>query len=245
MRLIGADRLDSLLQIKEKSDDDRTVLQIQELLRPFEYTKVDRIIDVIFTAAQDVEPVKEIDSPIEATEDPAEPGAGPTRRYRQVRTDRDLLNKTRASAVNGLGHKLGVILQRHRQTLFWTPDKTVRVCAAVSKRYESTYKPYWYAYHPHWDTFLADGSDSFFVLACMDKDRAFAIPHALVRHHLSDCSVTERESGKSYWYIALSHDGAGQVIWDLTKVQKKVDLSPFEFPLMSTVNAPSLELFGS
>jgi hypothetical protein len=54
MRLISIERLIKLVQIKEKSDDPATLTQIRQLLQPFEYTKIDRIIDVIFTAAADV-----------------------------------------------------------------------------------------------------------------------------------------------------------------------------------------------
>jgi len=119
MRLIGADRLDSLLQIKEKSDDDNTVTQIQELLRPFEYTKVEKIIDVMFSAAQDIEPVEELDlgQVNTAAARQSEPEGG-RRRFTQVRTDRDTLNWTRLGAVNGFGDKMAVNFHRHRQTLF-------------------------------------------------------------------------------------------------------------------------------
>ena len=55
VRLISVERLAKLLQIKEKSNSDATVRQIRELLQPFEYTKIDRIIDVIFSTAEDVE----------------------------------------------------------------------------------------------------------------------------------------------------------------------------------------------
>ncbi len=46
---------DLAAQPVEKSDDPGTVIQIRQLLHPFEYTKVDNIIDVIFTTAVDVE----------------------------------------------------------------------------------------------------------------------------------------------------------------------------------------------
>ena len=55
MRLISVDRLIKLVQINEKSEDPSTLNQIRQLLQPFEYTKIDRIIDVIFSTAVDVE----------------------------------------------------------------------------------------------------------------------------------------------------------------------------------------------
>jgi hypothetical protein len=245
IRLIGADRLDSLLQIMESSDDDNTVLQIQEILRPFEYTKVDRIIDVVFSAAKDTEPVEEAHDLLEVSEqiDESKTSTGSKKAYKQDRTDTDSLNRTRLAAVRGLGAKVHANFQRHRQTLFWTPDKARRVCAAVSKRYESLYKPYWYAYHPHWDTFLQEGAEGYFVLACMDRETAFAIPHSVVRSHLEYCSRTSREDGKSYWHIALSHSPQGGVVWDISKEKIKVSLTSFEFPLKyEALEAPELKL---
>jgi len=68
MRLISIERLIKLVQIKEKSDDPSTITQIRQLLRPFEYTKIDRIIDVIFTTAADVEEQVVEHAPVEEPE---------------------------------------------------------------------------------------------------------------------------------------------------------------------------------
>lgn len=234
MRLISADRLDYLLQIKEKSDDNNTVLQIQELLRPFEYTKVDKIIDVMFSAARDMAPVEQVHRETSSADQPtfeSDSDGDQKGGHKQDRTATDLLNRHRLDAINGFGRKLGVNFQRHRQTLFWTPDRKIRVCAAVSKRYDNSYKPYWYAFHPHWDQFLAEGEESYFVLACMDRQHAFAIPHDEVRRNLPDCSQTFRESGKSYWHIALGVFNGDSLVWDITKVQRKIDLAPYQFDI--------------
>lgn len=64
MRLISINGLMKLVQIKEKSDDENTLRQIRKLLQPFEYTKVDQIIDVIFLAARDVEVQHTVEEPI-------------------------------------------------------------------------------------------------------------------------------------------------------------------------------------
>jgi len=245
IRLIGADRLDSLLQIKESSYDDNTVLQIQEILRPFEYTKVDRIIDVVFSAAKDTGPVEAGPSILleSGHVDQSITPIGSKKAYKQDRTDTDSLNRIRLAAVRGLGAKIHANFQRHRQTLFWTPDRMRRVCAAVSKRYDSPNKPYWYAFHPHWDAFLEEGTEGYFMLACMDRETAFAIPHSVVRSHLEYCSKTIREDGKSYWHIALSHDPGGGVVWDISKENAKISLAPFEVPLKyEPLEAPELKL---
>lgn len=75
----------------------------------------------------------------------------------------------------------------------------------------------------------------------MDRDTAFAIPHEVVSRNIEHCSRTERENGKSYWHIALSHNEAGNVVWNLTRVQKKIDLSDWEFPLRLSKDVTSEE----
>ena len=151
MRLISVERLIKLVQIKEKSDDPTTLTQIRQLLQPFEYTKIDRIIDVIFTTAADVG-----DQIVEhaRVEDPDETRGA----FRQDRTDPDLLSTKRLEAVEAFARSKGQELVRYSRTLFWSSDKTFRVCCAVSKRYEGDYQPYWYAFHPNWDRFLSEGS---------------------------------------------------------------------------------------
>ena len=84
MRLISVERLIKLVQIKEKSDDPATLTQIRQLLQPFEYTKIDRIIDVIFTTAADVEDQIVEQAPAEDTDKGVES-------FKQERTDPELL----------------------------------------------------------------------------------------------------------------------------------------------------------
>jgi hypothetical protein len=135
MRLISVERLIKLVQVKEKSDDPETLDQIRQLLQPFEYTKIDKIIDVVFTTAADVESQQTTE-----TEPPAE---GPDMAS-QVRTDPDLLSVKRQQAVDAFAALKGKELVKRSRTLFWSPDKELRVCCAVSKRYERDYQPYWY-----------------------------------------------------------------------------------------------------
>src|SRR5262249_1997157 len=55
VRLISADALIRLVLLKEESDSPETGVKIRSLLIPKEYTRLDGMIDVMFTAAKDVE----------------------------------------------------------------------------------------------------------------------------------------------------------------------------------------------
>src|SRR5437667_9119198 len=93
MRLISVEGLIKLVQVKEKSDDPGTIHQIRQLLQPFEYTKIDKIIDVIFTTAVDVESAQGNE---EERPDQDDDQGG----YKQIRTAPELLNAKRQSAVD-------------------------------------------------------------------------------------------------------------------------------------------------
>jgi hypothetical protein len=223
MRLISVERLIKLVQIKEKSDDPNTNFQIRQLLQPFEYTKIDKIIDVIFTTAIEVESQQAMEN--EAPSEEQERNG-----YHQVRTDPDLLNAKRQQAVDAFGAAKGVELVRRSRTLFWSADKQIRVCCAVSKRYEGDYQPYWYAFHPKYDAFLAEGKDSYFILCCMDRDEAFAVPYSWIVSNKKNLNMTDKGE-RSYWHVALTSLGSDALALNVSKIGAKTALKPYRFAL--------------
>src|SRR5699024_3317260 len=55
VRLISIDSLIQLLKLKEAFNDSKTFKQINSILRPIEYTKVDKLIELISTTADDLD----------------------------------------------------------------------------------------------------------------------------------------------------------------------------------------------
>jgi hypothetical protein len=225
MRLISVERLIKLVQIKEKSDDPATIHQIRQLLQPFEYTKIDKIIDVIFTTAVDVE--NQQGNEQEAPDDQDEHEGG-----KQIRTAPELLNAKRQEAVEAFATLKGKELVKQSRTLFWSPNKELRVCCAVSKRYESDYQPYWYAYHPKWDAFLAEAEEGFFVLSCMDRNEAFAVPYSWLVANKRNLNMTEN-GDRSYWHIPVTTLDNGSLAINTSKIGSKTPLGPYRFALKS------------
>jgi len=124
MRLISIEGLIKLVQIKEKSDDPATLNQIRQLLRPFEYTKIDGIIDVILTTAVDVEASQSSEQGAPESDLSERDG------YKQVRTAPELLDEKRHQAVSSFAFLKHKELLKRSRTLFWSPDKDVRVAAS-------------------------------------------------------------------------------------------------------------------
>lgn len=226
-RLISVDSLIQVMKIKEKSNEETTIRQIKELLQPFEYTKVDKIIDVIFSTAEDVSQGLESeagDTIPPSTDDEAIRSTRTWTRPQDINAKREMI-------VEWFGKLKGTSFLKHRKTLFWAIDEKIRICVALSKRYELDYQPYWYAFHPQWDDFLREGLDAYFILGCMDRDEAFAIPYGVLSENLINLNVTEREDGKHYWHVVMTTSENNSLAWNLTKARKKIDLTHFACPL--------------
>ena len=227
MRLISVERLIKLVQIREKSDDPSTLNQIRQLLQPFEYTKIDKIIDVIFTTAVNVETQQEIEqeapTPTDGGQDEHESG-------KQVKTAPELLDAKRQQAVDAFALLKGKEFVKRSRTLFWSPDKELRVCCAVSKRYEGDYQPYWYAYHPKWDEFLAEGKESYFIISCIDRDEAFALPYSWIQKNKKNLNTTDK-GDRSHWHVPVTTIEKGGLAINMSKVGSKTALEPYRYML--------------
>src|SRR5260370_30975310 len=100
---------------------------------------------------------------------------------KQVPTAPELLDAKRQQVVAAFEALKGIELVRRSKTLFSSPDKDLRVCCVVSKRYAGDYQPYWYRYDPKWDDFLSEGKNGYFIISCMDRDEAFAVPYSWMK----------------------------------------------------------------
>jgi hypothetical protein len=219
MRLISVERLVKLVQIKEKSDEPATLHQIRQLLQPFEYTKIDKIIDVILTTAVDVESQQ-------GNEDEALSEGSDHEGGKQIRTAPELIDSKRQKAIESFAALKGKELVKQSRTLFSSPDKSLRVCCVVSKRYAGDYQPYWYAYHPKWDDFLSAAKESFLVLSCMDRKEAFALPYSWLAENKKSLNMTDNGE-RSYWHIAVTTIHTGELAINLSKIGNKVALKAF------------------
>lgn len=231
MRVVGVDSLVKLMRVKEKSNEDTTIRQIRELLRPFEYTRIDRIVDVVFDTAIDVEQSIETEV-VEETSAPERVSSSVAQL--QERTEVKALDEMRERIVASLQRHLGVGLVRRRRALYESIDGRKRACIAVSKRYDRVYQPYWYAYHPAWNEFLKGAEDGRFVLGCMDREDAFAIPFQVMVAFLPKLNQTERQNGERYWHIVVTTREDGTLALYSSKTRESIDLQQFSIRLDAT-----------
>lgn len=240
IRVISAEALIKLVLLKENTEAAETGRKMRSLLTPIEYTRLDRMVDVMFTTATDVEEASEPDEDADGDAMPATSdidtvkavttivlaaGRSATGKGTWHFTDAQLLQAKREDVIAALGGREAVSLVRKSRALYWNAQRDVRAACAMSKKYTGRNQaPYWYAYHPQWNVFLGEADRSFFVLGCMDLEVAFAIPHADMQPLLPSLH-TSSKGGNTYWHIHLIEHGAGLAI----SVPKSMplDLSPF------------------
>jgi hypothetical protein len=210
IRLISVEALVKLVKIKENSEETETGRKIREVLIPIEYTRVDGLVDVVFAAA--------IDAQDQISEPSGSETTAPTitNADRTYSSDASAIQLVRESIVAAINRKNGISLIKKSRAMYWTADHGFRIACAVSKRYQSG-NDYWYAFHPSWLEFLEGNEAGFFVLGCVDLQRAFALPISDLKVVLPKFNKTERSDGGMYWHVKLDVGTAGEVMLNVPK----------------------------
>lgn len=216
VRLVSVDALTKLMFLNSELDDEDFGYKVNRILRPFEYTRVDDIIDLIFETQKETE--KTITGEDSDTDDEEK-----TRTFEFTPTIE--LDAKRSKIVEKFFSDVGMGFKKISRAHYESEDGNIGICCSMSKRYKSKYQPYWYAVHPKWIEFMEQHEKGYFVLGCMDRDEAFCLPINIVKENLDNFNVTKKED-KHYWHIKLIMDD-DKIKLALSKVGKKIDLSPY------------------
>lgn len=222
VRIISIDALAKLVFVNDQFKSVQMLEKIRRILLPFEYTRVDNIVELVFEAQQEAE-VKQF-AEDEVENDDAAESSSDTRAA--DKTPREIIAAKRQQIASAFFRTLKKDYSQKTKTLFSSTDGTCNIICAISKRYLRDYQPYWYALHPDWLESIRKGKEGFLVLGCADNNTAYALPVNFLEENLDNLNMTERENGKNYWHIALNNDD-GTIKINLSKIGKKVDLTQF------------------
>jgi hypothetical protein len=227
IRLISVDALLNLVRIKESADIQETIAKIRRLLTPLEYTRLDELVDVMFTTTQDVETAvsAETGEPLESESQ----GQSESSESSWEFTPSEVIQEIRERIVAALGHQLECSFVKKSRALYWDPNRLQRLVCTVSKRYMNQGPlKYWYAYHTQWHDFLREGEHGLFVLGCTDLNVAFALPKAIVGEHLGELHTTDKKSGAgSYYHIKIVDMGEEKYALQLPRFGRTLALDPY------------------
>jgi hypothetical protein len=213
VRLISVDALLRLMFLKERVDDPATIRRICDILKPREFTRLDEIVDVVFSA----------------TEEAAEPEAAAVENETDTFEERATPVAFHGACIARIEQHLGKRLVRQTRSSYATPDHTIGIVCAVAKTHEVVAHPsYWFAFHTYQKTFLESAQGALLVLGCGSAKTVLAIPAADLFMWLPDMWTTER-NGSFYWHIRVHQEGT-RYTWDRKGGLGRIDVTRYLLP---------------
>lgn len=210
IRLISAEALLRLVSVKESAGQTDTDNKIRGILRPAEYTRLDGLVDVVFSASRDrdMETLSELPEPaVELPNTYDERSISGTYEF----TPAGDLARKKEQVIAAWGRRSHIPLVAKGGAFFWSGDHQRRAICALSKRYTKfVNRPYWYAYHPAWRDFIRTGAAGHLLLGAMDRAEAFALPAHWLEPLLDKLNTTEKPDGKTYWHLHIREDRPGE-----------------------------------
>ena len=198
VRMIGIESLLRLLEIKENLNDQRSLGQITELLRPIEYTRVDKLIDVVFYTSKDLTAPENPDSPeavavLTPSEEAARDGVnGATRPTGTHSSPVNFYEK----CIARISRKLGKNLIKNGRVTYTSADKDTNVVLLNSKIYpETNGRSFWYGFRPNQDEFLSQVDSSFVAFGCGSEEAILLIPFGRFKTFLPKLGTTPDDQG--------------------------------------------------
>ena len=214
VRLISVDALLRLMFLKERVDNPSTIRRICDILKPREFTRVDEIIDIIFSTTE--ETVQPETADLEESED-----EGVARKAVPA--------AFHAACITRVEQRFGKPLIRQTRSSYSSRDLGLSIVCAISKTHQVANHPsFWFAFHPYQKSFLESASNGFLVLGCGSPTTVFAIPATDVFPWLPDMWVTQLED-RFYWHIRI-HGEEGRYSWDRRAGLGRIDVTKYLLP---------------
>jgi hypothetical protein len=204
IRIVSIEALKRLLKVKVSVESIGIDRKICAVLKPQEFTKVDGIIDLVFSTTEDLTEAES--EPVGLSEDLTEPGE-PTVADSEEKVSKAAFNE---ECVQRISEHLGIPLTKQSKTTYRSPDGHLVVSCAVSTLHDRRPSPYyWFAFHPTQQQRLSEASDSYVAFGCGSENTVFLIPFREFETWLGDFSKTV--SGQ-YWHISIKeYDGQWEI----------------------------------
>lgn len=196
IRLLSTDSLLQLLALKEKLNDTKTIQQINELLKPKEYTRIDKLIDLIFLTSKDLE-IEDSTESEEILDD------------EEIEITEKDSNHTKATPVNfheecleKIQSKLGINLVKQTRISYSNKDKSVGLICAISKPHkQGQFEKFWFAFHPHQKDFLDQFDNPYVAYGCGSPENTILIPFLTFEPFVKNFWTTSKE--RMYWHVVI------------------------------------------
>ena len=212
VRLVSVGGLLRLMALKEAVEDPTIIRRIHNMLIPREFTRLDEIIEILFSTAEEVKQ-EEIPEEIEDEEDSA-------------RKPKFVPVAFHEACVARIEKYLGKTLIKRSRATFSSADDAIALICAVSKEHSSRGQAsYWFAFHPHQKEFLETAHKAYVAFGCGSEARIVLIPLNDFSQWLDDLWTTEKDE-RMYWHVRI-HAEDSNLLLDRRKGMGRLDVTQY------------------
>jgi hypothetical protein len=198
IRLLSTDSLLNLLSLKETLNDTKTIQQINELLKPKEYTRIDKLIELIFLTSKDLK-----------LDEPAEDEVEEVIETKSPKTDEPKFTPVNFhdECLTKIQDKLKINFIKQTRIAYADKEKSVGLICAISKAHkQAKFEKYWFAFHPHQKDFLDEYSTAYVSYGCGSAENTLLIPFVDFEPLVKNMWTTENED-RMYWHVVIHKRG--------------------------------------
>jgi len=192
IRLISVGALLRLLDVKEELEDPAIVNKIHEVLIPREFTKLDEIVELLFTTAADLRPEVEAEDESAIVD------------HTESEESSDVASFA-ASSLRKIEARIGSTLIKQTRSSYASADgKTVVICKASRSYDERSYR-FWFGFYVFQLEMIQTASRGFAAFQCGAQDNLLLIPVEEFSQWTAQMNTTKVKS-RVYWHVHISED---------------------------------------
>jgi hypothetical protein len=217
VRLVSVDALLRLMRLKEDVEDPDMIRRISEVLVPQEFTRIDGIIDLVFSAAAEIRHVER-----EGEEEPTQAEREPARKPQFVPV------KFHDACAERIQAYLDLPLVKQSHAFYASPGGDTSVVCVVSREHRrprSSTSSFWFAFHPHQRERLVSSKQAFVGFGCGSPKLVLLIPFKTFEAWLEGMNTTHLE-GRFYWHVSIFREGK-KIVLHRKRGFDKIDLTGF------------------
>lgn len=215
IRMISIDFLLRLMRLKEELGDPKIISKIRRVLMPQEFTKVDGIIDLVFSAAEEVKKDEELSTEVTEDEDGGE-----------KKHPKFVPLNIRDACAGRVQAKLGVELIKRSAAVYSSPDEgTVLVCVNSREYKKQNYSGFWYAFHPYQKELFEGVKNGYVALGCGSEKCVLLFPAVIFLAWLPIFHTTQ-DGDRFYWHVRVESNAQGYRL-RVRKGNKPIDVTSY------------------
>lgn len=204
------------MKLKETIEDVHIVEKICSILTPQEFTRVDGIIDIVFSTAEDLD-LSSDDVNESGDEEQEQEEVTPGKIQRVAFYDQ---------CITRIEKKLQLSLTKQSRTTYKSPNYDIAVSCSVSKKYNRNNKDYyWFAFHPAQKQHLEKAKQAYVAFGCGSENILFLV---LLEEFVSWLPGLNKsiKGERYYWHVQISELNGKWLLLRKTG-QKDVDISKY------------------